>query len=94
MENWVKEGIKVYSCYEAGTCRYWYHRKLTKVGAVNFVGVPRQLENQCSRRQKTDRRDAQALLDRLEKYLGGNCHAVSLVAVPSIEGEQQRSPVR
>jgi hypothetical protein len=34
------------------------------------------------------------LLDRLEKYLGGNCHAVSLVAVPSIEGEQQRSPVR
>ena len=26
VENWVKEGIKVYSCYEAGACGYWYHR--------------------------------------------------------------------
>jgi transposase len=34
------------------------------------------------------------LLNRLEKYLGGNCHAVSLVAVPSVEEEQKRSLVR
>ena len=94
VENWVKEGIKVYSCYEAGACGYWYHRELTKVGAVNFVVVPRQLENQCIRHQKTDRLDARALLDRLEKYLGGNRYAMSLVAVPSVEEEQQRSLVR
>ena len=24
VEEWVKAGIKVYSCYEAGACGYWY----------------------------------------------------------------------
>jgi hypothetical protein len=36
-------------------------------------------------RQKTDRLDARGLLDRLEKYLGGN--AMNLVAVPSVQEE-------
>ena len=26
VEHWVQAGIKVYSCYEAGACGYWYHR--------------------------------------------------------------------
>jgi hypothetical protein len=47
-----------------------------------------------TRRQKTDRLDARGLLERLEKYLGGNRHAMSLVAVPSVQEEQRRSPVR
>ena len=33
VEAWVDAGIKVYSCYEAGACGYWYHRELTKVGS-------------------------------------------------------------
>src|SRR5713226_4387279 len=37
VEEWVKAGSKVYSCYEAGPCGYWYHRELTKLGAVNYV---------------------------------------------------------
>jgi len=45
VEEWVKAGIKVYSCYEAGACGYWYHRELTKCGAVNYVVAPRALEN-------------------------------------------------
>jgi transposase len=94
VEDWVKAGIKVYSCYEAGACGYWYHRELIKCGAVNFVVVPRPLEHQCVKGQKTDRLDARALLDRLEKYLAGNHHAMSLVPVPSLELEQQRSIVR
>ena len=28
VEAWVKADIKVYSCYEAGACGYWYHREL------------------------------------------------------------------
>ena len=52
VEEWVKAGIKVYSCYEAGPCGYWYHRELTKRGAVNYVVAPRLLENQRSKRQK------------------------------------------
>ena len=31
VEEWVKAGSKVYSCYEAGPCGYWYHRELTKL---------------------------------------------------------------
>jgi hypothetical protein len=25
VEEWIKAGIEVYSCYEAGACGYWYH---------------------------------------------------------------------
>jgi transposase len=94
VEAWVKAGIQVYSCYEAGACGYWYHRELVKRGAVNFVVAPRPLPNQRTRHQKTDRLDARALLDSLESYLRGNREAMSIVAVPSPELEQQRSVVR
>jgi transposase len=92
IKGWVKAGIKVYSCYEAGVCGYWYHRELIKAGAMNFVVVPRLLENQRTKHQKTDRLDARALLDRLESYLNGNRYAMSIVTVPSLEEEQQRCP--
>jgi hypothetical protein len=92
VEEWVKAGIKVYSCYEA--CGYWYHRELIKCGAVNYVVAPRPLENQRSKHQKTDRLDAWALLNNLESYLRGNRDAMSIVAVPSPEQEQRRSVVR
>src|SRR6266436_3146896 len=91
VEEWVKAGIKVYSCYEAGACGYWYHRELIKCGAVNYVVAPRPLENQRSKHQKTDRLDARALLNNLESYLRGNRDAMSIVAVPSPEQEQRRS---
>jgi hypothetical protein len=81
VEAWVKAGIQVYSCYEAGACGYWYHRELVKRGAVNFVVAPRPLPNQRTRHQKTDRLDARALLDSLESYLRGNREAMSIVAV-------------
>src|SRR6201984_1033964 len=93
-EEWVKAGIKVYSCYEAGACGYWYHREVTKCGAVNYVVAPRALENQRRKHQKTDRLDARALLENLESYLRGNRDAMSIVAVPSLLQEQQRSVVR
>ena len=94
VEEWVKAGINVYSCYEAGACGYWYHRELIKCGAVNYVVAPRPLENQRSKHQKTDRLDARALLNNLESYLRGNRDAMSIVAVPSPEQEQRRSVVR
>jgi transposase len=94
VHRWVEAGIKVYSCYEAGACGYWYHRELINRGAVNFVVTPRPLENQRSKHQKTDRLDARALLNNLESYLRGNRDAMSVVAVPSPLQEQQRSMVR
>jgi hypothetical protein len=94
VEEWVRSGSKVYSCYEAGPCGYWYHRELTKCGAINYVVAPRPLQNQRSKHRKTDRLDARALLENLESYLRGNRDAMSIVAVPSPEQEQQRSVVR
>jgi transposase len=91
VEEWVQAGIKVSSCYEAGACGYWYHCELVKRGAINFVVVPRPLENQRRKHQKTDRLDARALLNNLESYLRGNRDAMSIIAVPSAEQEQQRS---
>ena len=69
IESWVQAGIKVYSCYEAGACGYWYHRELLKCGAVNFVVAPQPLETR-RKGQKTDRLDARALLRLLASYLG------------------------
>jgi transposase len=93
VEHWVQAGIKVYSCYEAGACGYWYHRELVRCGAINFVVAPQPLER-GGKGQKTDRLDARALLMRLERYLGGNADAMSVVAVPALEQEAQRSVVR
>jgi transposase len=93
IERWVKAGIKVYSCYEAGACGYWYHREIVRLGAINFVVAPQALETR-HKGQKTDRLDARALLAHLASYLGGNREAMSVVAVPTPEQEQQRSVVR
>ena len=94
VEAWVQAGIQVYSCYEAGACGYGFHRQLVQAGAVNFVVAPRPLGPARAKGQKTDRLDARALLDQLDSYLRGNRQALSVVAVPSPELEQQRSVVR
>ena len=93
IESWVRAGIKVYSCYDAGACGYWYHREVVKRGAINFVIAPQPLETRRSG-QKTDGLDARALLRLLVNYLGGDDEAMSVVAVPRPEQEQQRSVVR
>ena len=56
-EGWVK----VYSCYEAGACGYWYHRELVKRGAINLLVPPQPLETR-RKGQKTDLLGARALL--------------------------------
>jgi transposase len=93
VESWVKAGVRVYSCYEAGACGYWYHRELVKRGAINLVVVPQALESR-GKGQKTDRLDAGVLVRLLGSYVGGDHDAMSVVAVPTPEQEQQRSVVR
>lgn len=88
----VAQGNRVISCYEAGPLGYHLHRELTAVGATNFVVAPTVLPN--GRRQKTDRLDARALLDRLDRYVQGNRHAFNPVRVPSPEQEQARAQGR
>jgi transposase len=84
------QGAKVYSCYEAGPCGYWLHWRLVGLGVVNYVVVPRSLDPE-HRRVKTDKRDARALWDGLDRYLRGNDRAFTVIRVPTPEEEQRRS---
>lgn len=86
-------GAVVVSCYEAGPLGYALHRELTAVKITNYVVVPQRLDDR-SKRQKTDRLDARALLERLDRYVRGNRHALAIVRVPTPEQEQARARVR
>lgn len=95
--SWIKgqlaDGIQVYSCYEAGPCGYGLHRRLEEMGVCNLVVAPQRWDER-GQRVKTDKRDARELVDRLDRYLRGNCQVFSVVRVPTPEQEQRRSLVR
>jgi transposase len=83
---------QVFSCYEAGPCGYGLHRALVAAGVTNYVVVPEILGN--GRRQKTDKLDAAALADRLDRYVRGNTRAFTVVTVPTVAEEQARAEAR
>lgn len=93
---WVKQlqekhpAAKIHACYEAGPCGYWLHRDLTQLGVKNYVVAPVALNG----RRKTDKRDARALGEQLDRYRRGHLHAFSPVAVPKPEQEQERALLR
>jgi len=92
VEKKHKEGWQIYSCYEAGASGYWLHRDLVALGVKNEVVAPKPTGQ--DRRQKTDRRDSAELLDCLDQYVRGKKTALSPVAIPSPELEQNRALVR
>src|SRR5216683_2378526 len=91
---WVAKQItlaeKVSTCYEAGPFGYGLHRKLEKMGAVNYVVRPRDWD-EYGQKVKTDKRDAKQLALHLDRYVNGNQDAFCVVRVPSPEQEQARS---
>ncbi len=95
--SWVAKqagsGAKVYSCYEAGPLGYSLHRELDAMGVKNVVVQPQKLDER-GKGVKTDKIDAQMLVQRLDRYVNGNEKALSIVRVPSREEEQARSEVR
>ncbi len=88
----VQAGRRVFVCQEAGPCGYGLHRRLEAAGATSYVVVPRALRD--GRGQKTDRLDAVALTDALDRYVRGNRKAFSAVHVPTPEQEQARAQAR
>lgn len=83
-------GAAVHACYEAGPCGYWLCRELTAQGVTCHVVAPVALNG----RRKTDKRDARALCDQLERYVRGNSEAFSKVHVPSAAQEDERALLR
>ena len=81
------------SCYEAGPLGYGLHRQLTAAGVSNYVVTPQRMDER-GKGQKTDRLDARALVMRLDRYVGGNVHALAVVRVPTPEQEKARAKLR
>ena len=88
----LKAGRKVHVCYETGPCGYGLHFALEEAGAKSYVIVAEVLGD--GRRQKTDKLDAAALCDKLDRYLRGNTRAMTPVRVPSSEEQHRRSEGR
>jgi transposase len=84
---------EVYSCYEAGPFGYGLHRQLSAMGIHNLVVRPQNWD-ELGRGVKTDRTDALALVQRLDRYAQGNQKALAVIAVPTPEQEQARAQSR
>ena len=81
---------EVHTCYEAGAFGYYLHRKLEALGVDNLVVQPQDWDER-GKGVKTDRIDALALCQRLDRYVRGNRKAFSVVRVPSEEEERERA---
>lgn len=93
VQKQITAGWRVVSCYEAGPFGYGLHRQLTALGATNYVIRPRNWDDQ-HKRVKTDRTDALAMLNALDRFVAGNPHALALVRVPTEQQERLRSHSR
>src|SRR6267143_2269158 len=84
---------QVYCCYEAGPFGYSLHRKVLETGIENVVIRPQNWD-ELGRGIKTDKTDALALVQRLDRYVQGNQKALAVIRVPTIQEEQQRGESR
>jgi transposase len=89
----LKLAEEVYSCYEAGPFGYSLHRQLSRLGVHNVVVRPQNWD-ELGRKVKTDKTDALALVQRLDRYVAGNHKALAVVRVPTEQEEQARSVSR
>jgi len=82
---------RVVSCYEAGRDGFWLHRQLVELGIANQVVDAASIEvSRRARRAKTDRLDAQALLEKLMRYAHGERRVWRVVRIPDPEWEDLR----
>src|SRR5437660_3191950 len=94
---WAKRQMglaeEVHSCYEAGPFGYGLHRALEALGIHNVVIRPQNWD-ELGKAVKTDKTDALALVQRLDRYVQGNLKALAVVCVPTPEQEMARSQSR
>jgi len=81
----------VVSCYEAGRDGFWLHRYLLGRGVGNVIVDSASIEvNRRKRRVKSDKLDANKLVNMLIRYHAGEHKVWSVVWVPSVVDEDQR----
>ena len=85
------DAAPVFSCYEAGRDGFWLHRYLTARGIANVIVDSASIEvNRRKRRVKSDKLDANKLVNMLIRYHAGERKVWSVVRVPSVADEDQR----
>lgn len=92
-EKQLAQAEEVHSCYEAGPLGYGLHRALLKLGVHNLVIRPQNWD-ELHKGVKTDKTDALALTQRLDRYVQGNVTALAIIRVPTPEQELARSQSR
>lgn len=81
----------VKSCYEAGLDGFWLHRCLTAHGIANVVVDSASIEvSRRAKHTKTDRLDAQKLVQMLIRYDQDEPYVWHVVTVPSVDTEDRR----
>src|SRR5512138_287555 len=86
---------RVVSCYEAGRDGFWLHRWLTAQGVLNLVVDPTSIErDRRAKAVKTDRVDAEQLLELLVAWSEGRKQRLRWVRVPSVAEEDARQADR
>jgi len=95
--RWAKGQLelaeKVYTCYEAGPFGYGLHRILAALGIDNVVVRPQNWD-ELGKGVKTDKTDALALTQRLDRYVAGNVKALAVIRVLTVAEEQARAASR
>ena len=81
---------EVYTCYEAGPFGYHLHRHLEAMGVTNYVVQPQNWDER-GKGVKTDRLDALALCQRLDRFVRGNRKAFGIIRVPTEDEERERA---
>jgi transposase len=87
------EAEEVHSCYEAGPFGYGLHRELLAMGVHNVVIRPQDWDG-YGKGVKTDKTDALAMVQQLDRYVRGNRQALAVVHPPGVEQELLRSESR
>jgi transposase len=87
------DGTPVSVCYEAGCFGYEPARRMQQMGAQVYVIAPQDWDEQ-KKKQVNDKFDARVMCRRLNDYLSGERHALSIVRIPSRQEEARRSEVR
>ena len=81
----------VVTCYEAGRDGFWIHRCLVSMGAESHIVEPASIQvNRRKRQAKTDRIDAQWIVNALIRFKSGDGYACRMIRVPDREIEDAR----
>lgn len=88
----LPEDAKVISCYEAGREGFWVHRALMALDIESHIVDPASIQvSRKRRRAKTDRIDAEKIVNALMRFKAGDRFACRMIRIPDLASEDERN---